>query len=128
MNRCAAALALLLLAAASCRQDAPPPARQTFDPGPVPAALQGGEQLYEARCSACHGEHGIGTDRGPPLVHPVYRPSHHADEAFQRAVAFGVQAHHWDFGPMQPVPGVGRHGVAQVVAYVRWLQRQGGIF
>ena len=64
---------------------------------------------------------------GPPLVHIVYEPNHHADIAFQRAVALGVAAHHWRFGNMPPVPGVDEAAVERITAYVRWLQRKAGI-
>jgi mono/diheme cytochrome c family protein len=90
--------------------------------------LRQGEGVFDAQCATCHGSHAVGADRGPPLVHQIYKPSHHADVAFQRAVTFGVQAHHWNYGSMQPVEGVSREDVAEVTAYVRWLQRQAGIF
>lgn len=86
-----------------------------------------GRELFEANCATCHGAEGTGTDTGPPLVHEYYVPSHHADEAFQLAVRNGVQAHHWDFGPMAPVPGLSRDDVADIIAYVRGLQRDAGL-
>jgi mono/diheme cytochrome c family protein len=115
--------ALALLAACEPRPAAQPPA----DPGPVPAELAEGERLFNANCARCHGARATGTDAGPPLVHIVYEPSHHADIAFQRAVAMGVPSHHWRFGNMPPIPGVDEGQVARITAYVRWLQRQAGI-
>jgi len=97
------------------------------DPGPVPAEHAAAERLFDARCAACHGRFAAGTDVGPPLVHEYYEPSHHADIAFQRAVAFGVVAHHWSYGPMPPVEGLSEEEVARITAYVRWLQRAAGI-
>jgi mono/diheme cytochrome c family protein len=97
------------------------------DPGPVPAELVAGERLFDDNCARCHGTRASGTDVGPPLVHTVYEPNHHADIAFQRAAAFGVAAHHWGFGDMPPVPGVDEAAVAKITAYVRWLQRRAGI-
>ena len=47
-----------------------------------------------------------GTQQGPPLVHKIYEPSHHADFAFQRAAAQGVRAHHWKFGNMPKIESV----------------------
>ncbi|MFW6202389.1 MAG: c-type cytochrome [Gemmatimonadota bacterium] len=93
----------------------------------TPAELRAGESLFEAHCGRCHGEAALGTDAGPPLVHPVYEPSHHGDAAFLLAVERGVRPHHWRFGPMPPVPGVSRDDVAEITAYVRWLQREAGI-
>ncbi len=115
--------ALTLLAACEGRQAV----RSDFAPGPVPAELAEGERLFNDHCARCHGAHAAGTDAGPPLVHQVYEPSHHADIAFQRAVALGVPAHHWRLGNMPPVPGVDEAAVERITAYVRWLQRAAGI-
>jgi len=94
--------------------------------------LAGSEQagraaVYTARCAMCHGTGGTGTDKGPPLVHKIYEPSHHDDASFRRAVQQGVQAHHWNFGDMAPVPGVGAAETEQIIGYVRDLQRKAGI-
>lgn len=97
-------------------------------PPPTPPEFQSGEVLFGRTCSRCHGLAARGTDLGPPLVHRVYEPRHHADIAFYRAVEFGVAPHHWRFGSMQPVPGVARDEVTQIIGYVRWLQRDAGIF
>ncbi len=86
-----------------------------------------GAQLFANNCAVCHGPVGDGTTTGPPLVHEIYEPGHHSDEAFQVAVARGVQPHHWDFGPMPPVPGLDRGDVADIVAHVRALQQAAGI-
>ena len=64
---------------------------------------------------------------GPPLVHVIYEPSHHGDAAFVLAVRPGVRAHHWPFGNMLPVEGVSDRAVADIIAYVRALQRANGI-
>lgn len=86
-----------------------------------------GEELFAANCAACHGPAATGSDAGPPLVHEVYEPSHHGDVSFLLAVQNGVQPHHWEFGPMPAVPGLDVDEVADIVAYVRALQRQAGI-
>ena len=117
-------VALFLLVGA-CGERA---ARVEFDPGPVPPELAAAERLFDQSCAQCHGRLAAGGDTGPPLVHIYYEPGHHADVAFQRAVAFGVQPHHWSYGPMPPVPGLGEAEVAAITAYVRWLQRQAGIY
>ena len=95
--------------------------------GGTPAEFQKGEAKFKASCARCHGDRGVGTDHGPPLVHKIYEPNHHGDAAFQRAAASGVRAHHWKFGDMPRVEGVTPEDVAQIVQYVRWLQRQAGI-
>ena len=92
-----------------------------------PAEHQVGAILFATSCSPCHGTNATGTTQGPPLVHDYYRPGHHADAAFLVAVQRGVIAHHWRFGNMPPVPGMTSKDVADVTAFVRWLQRQAGI-
>jgi mono/diheme cytochrome c family protein len=93
----------------------------------VPAGLERGRGLFDMHCASCHGPMALGTDQGPPLVHSVYRPAHHGDEAFQLAVSQGVRAHHWRFGDMPAVPGLTRRDVQHVIGYVRWLQRTAGV-
>ena len=100
----------------------------TSDAKPLPVELEEGEAKFKKFCSRCHGPQGQGTDNGPPLVHKIYEPNHHADMAFQRAAAQGVRAHHWKFGNMPKIDGVVREDVSQIIGYVRWLQRQAGIF
>jgi cytochrome c len=94
---------------------------------PAPAEHREGEVLFAANCAACHGESGKGTDRGPPLLHIVYEPSHHSDAAFMLAVRNGVAAHHWRFGDMPPQPQVDSAALRKIVGYVRWAQREVGI-
>lgn len=90
------------------------------------AALEG-ERLFAANCASCHGENAGGTDIGPSLVQRIYAPAHHADLAFRLAVRNGVRAHHWTFGNMPPVEGVGTRDVDRITAYVRSIQRANGI-
>lgn len=94
----------------------------------VPAELQQGQALFRASCAQCHGEAALGTAAGPPLVHPVYEPGHHADIAFVLAAERGVRAHHWGFGDMPPRPELARPQVMEIVGYVRWLQREAGVY
>lgn len=94
----------------------------------LPAELKEGESKFNMYCSPCHGSQGSGTAQGPPLVHKIYEPNHHADIAFQRAAALGVKAHHWKFGNMPKIEGVTADDVTQIIGYIRWLQRQAGIY
>ena len=94
----------------------------------LPAEFEEGKATFNTFCFRCHGEQGIGTENGPPLVHKIYEPNHHADMAFQRAAVNGVRAHHWKFGNMPKIEGVQPEQVIQIIGYVRWLQRQAGIF
>lgn len=87
-----------------------------------------GKRAFEAKCAECHGANAAGKDGvAPPLIHRIYEPSHHADEAFQLAVRTGVRAHHWSFGNMPPVDGLTRADVQNIVRYVREVQRENGI-
>jgi mono/diheme cytochrome c family protein len=86
-----------------------------------------GKALFAKHCAACHGGDLKGSDKGPPMLHPIYEPSHHGDASFQAAVRYGVRAHHWKFGDMPPVQGVSPDEVAHITAYVRQQQRRVGI-
>jgi mono/diheme cytochrome c family protein len=93
----------------------------------LPDSLLAGRAVFATYCLECHGQAATGTEKGPPLVHRVYHPGHHADPAFYLAPLQGVRAHHWGFGDMPPVEGITRDEVGTIVAYVRWLQRKAGI-
>ena len=95
---------------------------------PTPAEYRAGEQLYNRNCAGCHGSRAAGTTHGPPLAHRVYVPGHHSDQAFYLAAHNGVAAHHWRFGNMPPQPQVSAADMAAVVAYVRWVQREAGVY
>jgi mono/diheme cytochrome c family protein len=75
------------------------PAPRVRVPALSPAG-QAGRAAFQRSCASCHGDVAQGTPTGPPLVHAIYRPGHHADEAFELAVRRGVRAHHWRFGDM----------------------------
>jgi mono/diheme cytochrome c family protein len=86
-----------------------------------------GASLFATNCAACHGQEGMGSNQGPPLINPIYKPSHHDNFAFYRAVIGGSRQHHWQFGDMPPVPGVSMKDTADIIAYVRQQQRLAGI-
>ncbi len=118
-------LSLALLAAVVlCPQAAWPASKPT----PTPAEFKKGEAAFVANCARCHGERGVGTSQGPPFVHKIYEPNHHGDAAFHRAATLGVRAHHWQFGDMPKISTVTAADVDEIIKYVRWLQRQAGIF
>ena len=95
---------------------------------PVPFVHAKGNKLYQENCAVCHGATLNGTKQGPPLLHPFYKPSHHADFAFYRAALKGVQAHHWEFGDMPPIKGITREDMSAVVPFIRWYQKEKGLF
>ncbi len=87
-----------------------------------------GEALYNKNCSRCHGVNGLGTDKGPPFINKIYRPSHHSDMSFQMAILNGVRAHHWNFGDMPSLEGVSMSDAGMIIKYVRGIQRDNGIY
>lgn len=86
-----------------------------------------GKALFDTNCAPCHGLKAAGTDHGPPLVHDIYNPGHHADAAFLFAAQNGVRQHHWSYGNMPPQPQVSAQQIMSIVQYVRELQVANGI-
>ena len=86
-----------------------------------------GRAVFEESCKVCHGDNAAGSSNGPPLVHVIYEPNHHADFSFELAVKRGVRAHHWGYGNMPPVGGLTDNQIGRVTAYIRELQRANGI-
>ncbi|MFY9269174.1 MAG: cytochrome c [Candidatus Manganitrophaceae bacterium] len=121
-------LLLSLLAGTGCSGSKSSSPSQT---GPVPKApteMAKGEALFNTHCAKCHGEGARGTDHGPTFLSKIYEPNHHGDPAFQMAARNGVRAHHWNFGDMPRIDGVQPEEVAEIIRYVRWLQKEAGIF
>ncbi len=87
-----------------------------------------GEAEFNASCASCHGQNAAGSSSGPPLIHRIYEPNHHGDFSFKRAIDLGVRAHHWKFGNMPAQPQVGDTQLAQIIFYVRSLQKANGIY
>jgi mono/diheme cytochrome c family protein len=85
-----------------------------------------GKGAFDENCAACHGPNASGTDKGPPLIHDIYNPGHHADEAFYLAQR-GVRRHHWRYGDMPPQPQITREQMSAVIRYVRELQMANGV-
>jgi len=90
----------------------------------IPFHLAKGQLLFEKYCSSCHGLQLIGSDKGPPLLHAFYKPSHHGDKSFYRAALQGVKQHHWNFGDMPPVEGMTPKKMDSLVPYIRYYQQQ----
>lgn len=126
MVRRSAFLAVLVLSACTAAPDTVevPDAVEVEEQDPELVEL--GEPLYQQHCAQCHGADLRGTDLGPSHLSIVYEPNHHGDAAFLVAVSRGSPAHHWDFGPMQPITGLTQEDVAAITAYVREQQRING--
>jgi mono/diheme cytochrome c family protein len=125
---CGARVGLLVAVLAACESGTTNPDAGKSPANATPADLQVGETKFAANCAACHGPRAVGTKQGPPLVHKIYEPNHHADITFQRAAQNGVRAHHWEFGNMPKIEGVTAADVDHIIRYVRWLQREAGIY
>ncbi|HSL57683.1 MAG TPA: cytochrome c [Acidimicrobiales bacterium] len=115
----AATIVVVGITLGACGDDAP-----TATPADPQLAL--GAEVYASACASCHGTDLRGTDQGPSHLSIVYEPGHHPDEAFRAAIDLGVPAHHWDHGPMPPIPGLSAAEVDAVIAYVRDQQQQHG--
>jgi len=87
-----------------------------------------GKLAFNNNCASCHGQNASGTDNGPPLVHDIYNPGHHADMAFYRAAKMGTKQHHWTFGNMPAQKQVSKNDVTRIIKYIRELQEANGIF
>lgn len=96
-------------------------------PQTLTLTAQRGRAAFDAHCAVCHGENAGGTDQGPPLIHAIYNPGHHADGAFFLAAKNGVRAHHWPYGDMPRQPQVSNGELAAIVTFVRELQAANGI-
>jgi mono/diheme cytochrome c family protein len=120
-----------MLLLVGCENSETSPQKNHSVASPVAGAPQQyvkGEALFNAKCAPCHGSGAQGTNQGPTFLSKIYEPNHHSDFTFHRAVQQGVQAHHWNFGNMPRIDGVSEQDVNEIVGYVRWLQRQAGIF
>ncbi|MCK4939597.1 MAG: cytochrome c [Rhodospirillaceae bacterium] len=86
-----------------------------------------GEKAFNNTCAQCHGKNASGTEQGPPLIHDIYNPGHHADEAIRRAVKLGVRRHHWSFGDMPRQEHVKPSEIETIIVYIRELQTANAI-
>ncbi len=114
-------VACLTLVLAGCGSDGGETAATTAGGG-----TPDGAELYRLNCSSCHGADLRGTDQGPSQLSIVYEPNHHSDDSYRSAIANGVQAHHWNFGPMPPVGGLSAAEVDAIIAYIRSVQGREG--
>ena len=123
------AIGMLLLGwhANAAAQGTEPGSGVSADSPRVPFQYGLGMQKFQAKCAECHGTWAQGTDKGPTLLHPFYKPSHHGDQSFYRAALQGVQAHHWGFGDMPPVEGIIRKDMDAIIPFLRWWQKENGI-
>ena len=87
-----------------------------------------GQNAFAKFCASCHGVDAAGTGSGPPLINRIYHPGHHGDMAFVIAARQGSPAHHWQFGDMPPVVGISDAEIADLIKFVRAVQKANGIY
>jgi len=115
------------LAFGFCSLQAAPLGQKVTIPDLSEAATRA-QAAFDTYCATCHGTDAGGTNSGPPLIHKIYHPGHHADMAFYLAARQGSRAHHWSFGDMPPVQGVSDADLVDIITFVREVQRANGIF
>ncbi|GGB92540.1 hypothetical protein GCM10011352_18240 [Marinobacterium zhoushanense] len=86
-----------------------------------------GQRAFNETCAKCHGDNGAGTMKGPPLVHKIYNPGHHSDQAIYNAMRNGVREHHWPYGDMPKQTSVGFMESTAIVKFIREMQEANGI-
>jgi len=86
-----------------------------------------GQVAFNTNCASCHGVNAAGGMGGPPLIHDIYNPGHHADGAFINAVRNGVRQHHWQFGDMPPQRHIVFGDMVFLIKFIREVQQQNGI-
>lgn len=96
-------------------------------PSRLSMAAQRGQAAFQQNCQQCHGDWGQGSDKGPPLIHKIYEPSHHGDPAFFFAITRGSRQHHWRFGDMPAQPQVKPDDIPAIIRFVREVQEANGI-
>tara|TARA_B100000787_G_scaffold51103_1_gene36912 strand:- start:11681 stop:12043 length:363 start_codon:yes stop_codon:yes gene_type:complete len=86
-----------------------------------------GQVVFNTSCASCHGVNAAGGIGGPPLIHNIYNPGHHANASFTNAVRNGVRQHHWKFGDMPPQKHIAFGDMVFLMKFIREVQQQNGI-
>lgn len=81
-----------------------------------------GKRTYARHCAGCHGNKGVGTELGPPLLHPIYFRSNLSRRDFHAAVQNGKSQQHWRFGDMPGFRAMSFNEVERLARYVYELQ------
>ena len=95
--------------------------------GSLSAAASKGKIVFNTNCASCHGVNASGGMGGPPLIHNIYNPGHHANQSFINAVRNGVRQHHWNFGDMPAQQHVAFGDMVFLLKFIREVQEQNGI-
>jgi cytochrome c len=95
--------------------------------GELSGRAEFGQKVFNGTCAACHGENGSGSQKGPPLIHDIYNPGHHSNQAIVNAIKHGVRAHHWPYGDMPAQEKIGFAETMAVIEFIREVQTQNGV-
>ena len=87
-----------------------------------------GQRIFKQHCTTCHGQQLEGSDKGPSLLHPYYKPDHHGDISIYMAVYQGVHQHHWQFGNMPAQKQLTAEDAGHLLRYIRSEQKRAGLF
>lgn len=93
----------------------------------VPGDAVAGAAVYERSCADCHGAGGIGADDGPALLEARYALPGFDDLSFVTAVVRGVSGDEAEHGGMPRIRGLSEQDLADLLAFVRGLQRDAGL-
>jgi len=126
-NLITAAIAIVAIGGGYYLFSGAPEARSSVVMPALSSVAAEGEIVFQGTCAACHGTDLTGTETGPPLLHPFYKPGHHSDAAIVRAVQAGSAQHHWRFGDMPPQPQIADADIVKLIAYIREVQRANGV-
>jgi mono/diheme cytochrome c family protein len=121
-----AAIAVITAALAGPALAASLPGKVKMPDLSVVAAL--GQTAFAEHCATCHGADTGGTNSGPSLVDPLYQPDRLSDSEIEHAILEGAPELHWHFGAMRPVGGVSETEIAQIIVFIREVQRANGIY
>ena len=92
----------------------------------LPGDAAAGAVVYEQSCAGCHGADGSGADAGPGLLVPEYSLPGFDDTALVTAIVNGVAADEGRYGGMPMIRGLSDQDLADLIAFVRELQRDSG--
>jgi mono/diheme cytochrome c family protein len=114
---------LLLIGVPLGAQEKPAPAAPARPPAVTDSTIAEGKELFHgsARCNACHGDNGRGTDRGPSLTGAVWLHGDGSYDSIVKQVLHGVPASASMSGEAMPIRGwepMNDEEVQAVAAYV----------
>jgi mono/diheme cytochrome c family protein len=93
----------------------------------VPGDVAAGAAVYERSCAGCHDAGAAGDGGGVSLVDARFALPGFDDVAFVTAIVRGVSADGSEHGGMPRIRGLSEQDLADLLAFVRGLQRSAGL-